>query len=262
MFKLFLNRFKKVYTFRHALLEMTIKQLKIKYAGSMLGIWWAVITPLILTMSIYFVFEKVFKVNIPHNAFFILAGIIPWFFFSNALQEAANSFIVNTPVLKQGIFPRELIPISTVLANLLNFLIGLCALLPFFIFLNIKSLNSLILLLPLIAFNLIFILGLGILFSCINIFFRDFSHFLNIAFLPWFWVTPIFYSLDMVPLNLQWICKANPMTYYISSYQSILIKAEAPALFTILVLIFLSLGSFVIGYLFFIKNESVLLKRA
>jgi lipopolysaccharide transport system permease protein len=112
------KRLKKVYSYRHILWDMTLQQLKTKYAGSKLGIWWAVITPLLLAVSINFIFTTVFKINIPNYTFFILAGLIPWIFFTNALSEVANSFLANSPILNQAIFPRELVPFSTILSNL------------------------------------------------------------------------------------------------------------------------------------------------
>jgi len=258
---IFIEKFNKILIFRHILREMSLKQLKARYAGSMLGIWWAVITPLILAISIGFVFNKVFKVNIPNNAFFILSGIMPWFFFTNALQEASNSFITSSSILKQGIFPREFIPISIILTNFLNFLIGLLILLPLFIFINVNTIKVLLFLFPIVILNLIFVVGLGILLSYGNVFFRDISHFISIAFMPWFWITPIFYTLDMVPANLRWICYVNPMTYYTILYQSVLFKAAIPPLPVIFITTLISLLSFTFGYFIFIKKEALLLKR-
>ncbi len=132
------GRIKKIYISRHILWDMSVAQLRKKYAGSRLGIWWAVITPLILAVSINSIFTIVFNIHIPNYNLFILAGIIPWIFSSNTLSEVTNSFVVNSSILKQGLFPREFIPVSCILANLLNFLIGFIFLLPIFIILNFK----------------------------------------------------------------------------------------------------------------------------
>lgn len=200
---------------------MAIKQFKAKYAGSKFGIWWTVITPLLLALSINFVFMAVFQINIPNYTLFVLAGIIPWFFFTNALTETTNSFLTSSSVLKQTILPLEFIPISSILANLFNFLIGLIFLLPLFIIMNFKVISFLPLLFIIIMFHLLFIIGLGFPFSYFNVLFRDLSHFLSIGFMIWFWLTPIFYSLEMLPHNLRWICLLNPMTYYTILYQNI-----------------------------------------
>lgn len=240
---------------------MAILQLKAKYAGSKLGIWWAVITPLILATSINLVFTEVFKIDTPNYTLFVLAGIIPWFFSMNALTEAANSFIINFSILKQSAFPREFIPMSSILANLLNFLIGFVFLLPLFIILNFRVTGLLPFLFLIIILNFIFIIGLGVLFSCANVFFRDLTHFMSIGFMVWFWITPVFYSLDMIPFPFRWICLFNPMSYYIILYQNILFQAKIPSLTTLATASLLSILCFFAGSFIFVRNEPRLLKR-
>ena len=255
------GRIKKIYIFRHTLWDMALKQLKEKYAGSKLGLWWAVISPLLLAISINFVFTSVFKINIPNYTLFILAGIIPWFFFSGALGEATNSFIVNSSVLKQSIFPREFIPISSILANLLNFLIGFIFLFPLFVILNFRVLKLLPFLFPIIIFHFLFVLGLGLIFSLVNVFLRDLFPFLSIVFMVWFWITPVFYSLEMLSFPFRWVCLFNPMTYYVILYQNILFQAEIPSLSLIFIALSISLLFFILGYIVFMKKEAMLLKR-
>jgi ABC-type polysaccharide/polyol phosphate export permease len=255
------DRFKKMYLCRRILWEMSLKQLRGKYAGSKLGIWWAIVTPLLLAVSINFVFNVVFKIETKNYTLFVLAGITPWFFSMNALTEAANSFLANSAVLKQGAFPREFIPISSIFANLLNFLIGLLFLLPFFIVLNFKVALLLPSLFLVILLNVMFILGLGMLFSCINVFYRDLTHFITIGFMVWFWITPVFYSLDMVPASFQWACFLNPMTYYIALYHDVLFNVKAPSLADLAAPFLISALSMIIGHAVFLKAESSLLKR-
>ena len=255
------DRIKKFYFSRRVLWDMSISQFKAKYAGSKLGIWWAVVTPLILAASINFVFTSAFKINIPNYALFVLAGIIPWLFFNNALSETTNSFIAKSNILKQGIFPREFIPISSVIANLLNFLVGLAFLVPLFIISNPRVALVLPWLIVVIALHLIFITGLGLLFSCANVFFRDLSHLLSAIFMIWFWITPVFYSLDMLGPYFRWICLVNPVTYFVISYQRVLSEAKLPAGITLLTALLISLFFLIAGYAFFIKKEASLLKK-
>jgi len=255
------ERIKKIYLSRHVLWDMAMVQLKAKYAGSKLGIWWAVVIPLMLTASINFVFSMVFKIEIKNYTLFVLAGIIPWFFSMNALTEATNSFIINSFILKQSASPREFIPMSSILANLLNFLIGLVFLLPLFIIFNFRVTGLLPSLVSVIILNFIFIIGLGILFSCVNVFFRDLTHFMSIGFMVWFWITPVFYSLDMIPFPFRWICLLNPMTHYIILYQDVLFHVKAPSLISLLVVFLISLISILVGYSVFLKKEPLLLKR-
>ena len=183
---MFKDRIKKIYLYRHVLISMSISQFKAKYAGSKLGIWWAVIIPLLLAGSINLVFTRAFNVNVKHYTLFVLSGIIPWLFFSNALMEAVNSFTGNASLIKQSIFPREFIPIASIAGNLLNFLVGFIFLLPLFIIVNYKVLFMAGFLIILIICYFLFIVGIGFLFSTINVFFRDLGHFLSVGFMVWF----------------------------------------------------------------------------
>ncbi|MCF7907304.1 MAG: ABC transporter permease [Candidatus Omnitrophica bacterium] len=257
----FRKRIKNVFFHKSILWEMSIKQLKAKYSGSMLGIWWAVATPLILAVSINFIFTNVFKVGIENFTFFVLSGIVPWLLFSNAINEAAGSFIANFSVLRQAIFPREFVPMTSIISNFLIFLIGLLILLPFFIVSNPRVITVLPFLLVVLFFYLFFLVGLAMIFSSLNVFFRDVSHLLAIGLMVWFWVTPIFYSLDMLPASFRWICLSNPVTYYVVSYRLILFEAKPLSLPILLTLFFISFTSFIVGYAFFLKNENSLLKR-
>ena len=258
---MFKERIKKIYSFRHALWDMAVVQFRAKYAGSKLGIWWAVITPLLLALSINFVFNVAFKIAMANYTFFVLVGIMPWFFFTNALTEATNSFAAGSSILKQTLSPPEFIPLSCILANLLNFLVGIAFLLPLLAGLNFNAIKLLPFLALIILLNFLFIAGLGIFFSSLNVFFRDLSHFLSIGFMVWFWITPVFYPLDAIPLSFRWVCILNPMTHYIVLYQDVLFYAQAPSWLAILNALSLAVLSVVIGYVFFLRKESSLLKR-
>lgn len=256
-----INRLKKIYRYRQTLWDMAVLQLKAKYAGSRLGLWWAVGTPLILAACINFIFSAVFKIDIPNYTFFVLSAMLPWIFFVGAVDESLNAFFSNPAVFRQTVFPRELVPISYILSHLLNFLIGLLFLLPLFTVLNPGILKQLGALALIITLHALFVMGLGLLFASINVFFRDLKHFLTIGFMVWFWITPVFYSLEMLAFPFRWIVLLNPLTYYIIAYRQILFAAELPSGLTIAVVFSLALGSLITGYLFFLKQEPALLKK-
>jgi ABC-2 type transport system permease protein len=256
-----LKRLNNIFHCRQILYDMAVNQLKAKYSGSRLGIWWAVIIPLLLALSINFVFEVISKITVPNYTIFVLSGILPWLFFTAALSETTNSFVASAAILKQSRCPHEFIPVSIILANLLNFFIGFIFLLPLFIIISPKVLFILPCLLPVILLEVIFVMGLGVAFSTLNVFFRDLSHFLSIGFTVWFWITPIFYSLEMVDFPYRWICLMNPMTLFVSAYQKILFEARAPGISVFFILFALAAISVMVGYLFFIKKEPELLKR-
>ena len=255
------ERLIRVYSSRGILREMCLRQLKTRYAGSRLGIWWAVVTPLLMALSINFVFNSILKIEIENYTLFVLAGMIPWFFFTSALEQATGSFLTNASIIRQGIFPREFVPLSVILANLLNFLIGLLILLPVFVLFKPCLVMLAPGLVPVIFLHLVLIIGIGLIFCVVNVFFRDLGYFLSTAFMVWFWVTPVFYSPEMLPDSLSWIISVNPMSYFVLSYRLILYQGQLPSFTDIFSLFLIAALFFIAGYAFFLKNETALLKR-
>ncbi len=252
---------KKIYHCRGALWDMALKNFKAKYSGSVLGIWWAVVNPFILALSINFVFVNVFCVDVDNFTMLVFAGIIPWLFFANTLFDVSNSFIDHSQVLHQTILPREIIPISCIVSNMLTFFANFFILLLFSLLLKWQIIwLSPFLLIALLIFFL-FIIGLGLFLSVLNVFFKDLTHFLSVGIMIWFWATPVFYSLDMVRMPYRWICLANPVTYFVVLFKSILARGVLPPLEIIGGALFFSIIFFVGGANFFIKYEDKLLKK-
>lgn len=222
------EKIKKIYFYRHSLWSMSLKQFKAKYAGSILGVSWAIINPLLIMLAITFVFTAVFKATIPDFGLFVLAGIMPWMFFSGALSEATSSFLSQKSVLHQFSLPKEILPLACVFSYFLNFLMGWCVVYPIFLFHNPKILLMLPLFVFLLTLSLVFACGLGLLFGLVNVFFRDLEHLTGIIMMLWFWVTPIFYTIGMVPKGFRLLFSLNPMLPFILCYQDIIFLGKMP----------------------------------
>jgi len=256
-----LKRLKRLFVQRQILKTLVVKELKAKYVGSALGVFWAIINPLLLMIVISFVFTKIMKIEIESFPLFVLCAILPWMFFSSALSESSVSLINNAQFLKQFTIPREFLPIGSVLANFLNFLFGLALMIPVFAIFR-KEIIPFILALPIPLFShLIFTLGIALILSFTNIYFRDVGQLLGIGLMFWFWITPIFYSFELIPLKYRWVCAFNPMTIYINMYRDILFNAKMPSLIVIIKAYFISLSFFLLCYFAFIKKETSFIKR-
>lgn len=250
-----------IFNNRRTLWDMSIVQLRSRYAGLKLGFWWVIIVPLLMALCINYTFVLAFKVNFPNYLFFILSGIFPWFFISQSVCEVTNAFIVNKSILRQGVFPREFIPIASILSNFLHFIFGFIIIIPLFILIN-KSLIFLIpLLILVILLNLIFVLGLGLIFAVLNSFLRDVSYFLSVGLMFWFWITPVFYAQEMIAFPYRWICLINPVTYFISAYHKILYSAQFLTFADFFIIFAISFATLALGYIFYLKNEAQILKK-
>ncbi|MFH1191646.1 MAG: ABC transporter permease [Candidatus Omnitrophota bacterium] len=255
------QRIQRLFLNRGILWNIALKELKAKYTGSILGIWWAIVTPFLIMGVITFVFTKIMKVDIVNFPLFCLAGILPWFFFSVSLTESASSLLRNAQLLKQFTFPPEFIPISSVLANFINFIFGLICMIPIFLIFKIKILSFLFFLTIPLILQLLFTLGMAFFLSCINVFFRDLTQLLGVVLMLWFWVTPVFYSVDMVPESYRWICTLNPMATFTTMYRNILFEARIPKLGEVSIALIISVMVFILGYTVFSKYESSFTKR-
>lgn len=256
-----LKRIRRLLSQRQILKNIVLKEIKAKYAGSFLGIFWALITPLLITIVVNFIFTEVMRMNIEHFPLFVLSAILPWMCFSASLFDATNSIVKNAHLLNQFVISREILPIAAVLANFVNFSFGLVVILPIFMVFKIQIMPVLLLLPFVIFLHLIFTVGIGLFLSCVNVFFRDVSNLLEVSLMFWIWMTPIFYSIDMVPLNFRWIFALNPMTSYIAMYRNILFEAKIPSIGMIFIASGMSLSALIAGYVTFTKYEGSFLKK-
>ncbi len=219
---------KTLFSYRELLFSLTKKELKVKYRGSALGFFWSLLNP-ILTMLVYsFVFSIVLRAGIKEFAIFLICVLLPFNFLSNSVNYGTSSIIANSNLVNKIYFPREIIPLSIVLANLFNFLLELSAL---FIVLGIMGYRFYLYLylLPVVIFIQFFlVVGMTLLVSALNVFFRDLQHLITIVMMVWFFGTPIIYPLSMVPERFQFIIKINPMTIFATYYRNIFYYVKYP----------------------------------
>ncbi len=240
-----------LFKYRELIKNLVIKDLKLMYKNSSLGFFWSLLNPLLRTFVFYFVFTKIFHIGIEHFVVYLLCGILAWMFFASSLNQATTSIVNNASLIKKVYFPREIYPLSSTLSNLVNFLLALVVLFLWILFSGIK-LNFSIIYLPLIILiQLIFTIGMGLLFSTIYVFIRDLGHLLELILLAWFYASPIFYQVSMVPSKIRHIYMLNPMAALITSYRDIFLYGRHPDLKLLGITTLTSIITLVIGWLLF-----------
>jgi lipopolysaccharide transport system permease protein len=252
---------KKLFSYRELLFSLTKKELKVKYRGSVLGFFWSLLNP-ILTMLVYtFVFSIVLRGGIKQFAVFLICALLPFNFLSNSVNYGSGCIISNSNLVNKIYFPREIIPLSIVLSNLVNFFFELAAL---FIVLGIMGYKFYIYLylLPVLIFIQFFlVVGMTFLVSALNVFFRDLQHLITIIMMVWFFGTPIIYPLSMVPEKYQVFLKINPMTIYADYYRNIFYyvkyteSAGFPSTVDTLAAVGITFLIFFVGYFVFKRLE-------
>lgn len=236
---------------RELLRNLVVRDIKVRYKNSVLGFAWSMLTPLAMMLVFTFIFTKVFRVPLKDFPLFFLAGFLPWTYFSNAVTGSVGAIVVNGNLIKKVYFPREVLPISTVLSQGIHFLLSL---IPFGVYALLKGYNFIPFLpLLLVAFVLqtLFNSGLAMAFAALNVVLRDIQELIGVIFLVWFYGTPIIYQLEMVPERFQAVLLLNPMTQFVALYRQILYHLTLPSLKLVGVCAGSAIASLLIGYALF-----------
>ncbi|OFW38382.1 MAG: hypothetical protein A3J29_13940 [Acidobacteria bacterium RIFCSPLOWO2_12_FULL_67_14b] len=213
--------------YRALIQTLVVRDLKARYRGSVLGFFWSFFNPALLLFIYTFVFTKVLPASHPKDmepfALFMFCGILPWTWFSSSLLESSNTLIAGGNLIKKVLFPAEVLPIVTVLANMVHFFLGLPILAAFVLYYQ-RPVDPLELLwFPVIVLvQLVLTTGLALFLSALTVHFRDLKDLLGNLLTLWFFATPIIYSMEMAPSNMHWWLNLNPMTHLMRSYQEVL----------------------------------------
>lgn len=245
---------KEIYAYRQMIFSLVKKDLRGRYKGSVLGFLWTFINPLMQLVVYTFVFTYIMKAGIDKYYLYLFVALIPWIFFSSAITGGSSSIVAQKDLIKKIYFPREVIPISYVTSCFVNMLLCFLIIFPVMVISGI-SLNPLALLcLPVIMIVEYFLaLGMAMLSSAVTVYFRDLEHILGIITMVWMYMTPIFYSIDMIPEKLRFVYHINPMSSVISCYRDVLYYAQVPDLTSLLEAVVLGALFLVLGMLAFGK---------
>ena len=216
-----------LFRYRGLIQTLVARDLKARYRGSTLGFFWSFVNPLLLLLIYTFVFTKVIpgshQADMEPYALFMFCGILPWTWFSSSLLESSNTLIAGGNLIKKVLFPAEVLPIVTVLANMVHFFLGLPIVAVFLLYYQ-RPLDPLELLwLPVIILvQLVLTSGLALFLSALTVHFRDLKDLLGNILTLWFFATPIIYPMQVPPEELRWMLNFNPMTHLMISYQEVL----------------------------------------
>jgi ABC-type polysaccharide/polyol phosphate export permease len=213
--------------YRGLIQSLVARELKARYRGSVLGFFWSFINPLMLLLVYSFVFKVVLPASHPKEiepyALFLFCGLLPWTWFSSSLVESANVLIAGGNLIKKVLFPAEVLPIVTVLANLVHFCFGLPVLAIFLLYFRVPlSLSELVWFPLVVLVQLTLTLGLAFGFAALTVHFRDIRDILSNLITLWFFSTPIIYPMEVAPGMAKRMLNLNPFTHLAVSYQEIL----------------------------------------
>jgi ABC-2 type transport system permease protein len=266
------DRLSDLWLHRELLYNMTKKELKVKYKRSVLGFVWSFMTPIIMLAVFGLVFALLVKNNMSWFAVYLMSGLLPWLFFVNSLMQSVGSVVGNPGLVKKVYFPREVLPLATVGANIFHFFLQMMV---FFVFLLIIQwqFSPWLAMFPVVfLLEVIFVTGLALLISAANVYLRDIQHFVELATMAWFWLNPIVYPIGLLqgkfPKYMP-IYLLNPMANIVLYWQYIIYNpyhyahnVGAPGSSAVYIsdkaMLYTTLISFavlVLGYYFFTRTE-------
>jgi ABC-type polysaccharide/polyol phosphate export permease len=224
--------------FRHGELFKSLfrRELRVRYRGSALGLAWTLIYPLGLMIAYWLLFSLLLKtVAIPNYPLFVISGLITWTLFQSSLQMASTSLLGQSNLVKQVRFPRQLLPLSVVATNLTTFLAMFAIVVPVCLIVRPETRSTFWAAIPLIVLLVALASGLAIVAAGTTVIFRDVEHLLATVLVPWFILTPIFYTFDLVPglddhptlANVLYY--GNPMAPMVEAIRDPIFFGELPA---------------------------------
>lgn len=249
------NVFKEIYEYRELLKTSVKKEIRGRYKNSFLGVIWSFLNPLLQIMVYAIVFPLILRNTQENYVIFLCCGLIPWTFFSTGINRSAFTIIENGNIVKKVFFPREILPISVITSEAVNFMISTIIILAFVIFGGL-GISKYILFYPIILIVQYFlVLGISFIISSITVYLRDIQHFIGVLLQLLFYAAPVVYAPSSIPENFKWILNLNPMTYIINAYRDIFYNQVKPDFIGLGTIFVISILVCVIGQFIFNKLQ-------
>ncbi len=244
--------------------QLITRDFKVKYKRSVLGVVWSLLYPVLMMAVMAIVFSQMFRFQQEGVSYlvYLMTGLIMFQYFSEATNNAMVSVVSNFALISKVYIPKYIFPIAKCLFVGINFILTL---IPWFILILLTqvglgeypaSINWYYLLIPYIFFCFfLFTIGIGLLISCISVFLRDMFYIYGIILTIWNYFTPVFYSLEILPVKLQMIFKFNPLYQFITAVRSIVLYGARPSFTTLGIIGLIAVGTLALGSYVFKKNQ-------
>lgn len=243
--------------YRDLLWLWTAREVKVRYKQSLLGIAWAILQPLALAMVFTLVFSRLVRVDtdgVPY-AIFSYAALVPWTLFTTSISSGVPSLVNNLSLVSKIYFPREILPLGSVGAAILDFGIASLIFVGMMAAYRIPPTTQLLWVIPLLLVQLVLAVGVTLLGSALIVFFRDLRFVVPLVTQIWMYATPIIYPVELIPQHLQRYYFLNPMAGIIDGYRRAIISGVAPRFPALLAAGVISLCMLIIGYVLFKRLE-------
>jgi ABC-type polysaccharide/polyol phosphate export permease len=250
-----LTALRELFRYREFFAQIVLQQIRTRYRGSVLGFLWTLLNPLMVFLSLSFIFSYINHWDLKTFGVYFFSGYVPWIFFSNVTVGATTAIVGNSLYVTRIYAPRLIFPLATVAVNLVDFGAGLAILLALVLVMG-APLTAAWLVVPLgVLLLALFAAGLGLLFAAMGVFFRDFQFlWSNVAFLLFF-LCPILYPVERLPPSAREYMQLNPVVPFLQFFQQPASGGTVPSLQTVFYALFLAVAAAVVGYATFVRTE-------
>jgi lipopolysaccharide transport system permease protein len=237
-----------LYGYRELLKNLVVKDLKLKYRGSVFGFLWSMVNPLLMIIVYTVAFTYILRAPSEGFVFKLILGVLAWTFFANAAAMSTGAIVDNAGLLKSVFFPRAILPIASVLFNLAQYALTMAVFLPvMFLWYHVPISAPMMLFPVFLALQVLFTIGIALMLATSTAFFRDVRHLLEVGLSVMFWTTPIVYELGQVPERLRLLILMSPMSPFVVAYQRLFYYRQWPEPTLWLVAGLYAAGAFIIG---------------
>ncbi len=221
---------RELYQYREMIVSLVRKDLRGRYKGSVLGFLWTFLNPL-LQLTVYtVVFSYIMRSNVEHYALHLFAALVPWMFFSSALTTGARLILDQKNMIKKIYFPRAVLPIAYTLSSFCNMLFAFVIVFAVLLLSGRGIGWKAMLYLPVVlGMQLMLVLGVNLMTASVTVYWRDLEHMMGVIGMAWMYLTPVVYSIDLIPPQWRQLYLLNPMAPLILAYRSILYDGIPPA---------------------------------
>ncbi len=213
---------------RTLIITLVLRELRARYRGSLLGFLWSFLNPLLLMLVYVLVFSIYLRAPQANYAVFLFAGLLPWLWFSSSLGHATGVIVGGGALVKRVLFPAEVLPLVSVLSNMVNFLLSLPLLFLFLFLFGIPVTPWAASLPLLLALQLLLTVGLALPLAALNVHLRDVEQILGNLLILWFFLSPVLYPASTVPASFRPLYFLNPLAGLIQGYRDILFYGRPP----------------------------------
>ncbi len=238
---------------KYLIRELVARDVHTRYVGSLVGVFWSVLNPLLQLILYTIIFAGVLEQRFDEKgttgrfALYLFCALLPWMAVQEAVSRSARSFIENSNLIKKIRFPLEVLPMGNVLSALVHQCLGTAILVVALVIDRSMNYRALPLLLLLLAFQLSMMYGLSLAVACLNVFIRDVAQILGVVFMLFFWITPIVYPRTRAPGASVWILNLNPLTHMVEAYRFVFLGNPVPSTPGVVYWVLFSIGAPLFG---------------